>query len=239
MNRATACIVVGILVVGCGQGDTTSKGSPATPKEAQPQSTSSPKPPAVPVSAPWNEEPKAFMGIALDEPLQVSAPKPCPTSYSQLDIGRAKKLGQPCHHEINYKSGKGPYTLCCFGVAPFREKGFVQTWPSALDGNVNYVQVMFLKENFGQVVDALTLKYGPPHTKESRTVKTVGGVALDSTIAKWKGANVEIVADALVERGLDHGEFVEVGGVFVTTSAFHRQAEEEKAEAARKAAGKL
>lgn len=173
----------------------------------------------------WKLEPTSVIGVLLDHPLTASAE----------ECARGEPVAKLCFYRNN------PLEVCCVGVEPFRNIAYVRTSDTHPEGKVGSIEMEFESSDFKQVADILVVKYGRPHKREMKKVKTRGGAEFESVEMSWVGANVGIVATSLSTRFYSESErrLIERGSVVVWTKAYARKEAATADDAARKGAGKL
>lgn len=201
-------------------------------KNMKPETQSPPKPK-------WEQEPSSFMGIELGRPLSISSFARCPKfswAPDNVDFVEAAKLGKLC---LNKERENGTYTIYGFQVPPLKDNAKIKTLDNAGVGAVGNFKIVFNSNNFPQVKEMLTIKYGSPHKIEIEKLKTKGGDEFDNIVLFWSGENVFIRADSLFERSFVSGSIYEMGEINVFTNDYLSKKSDERNDIARKSAAGL
>lgn len=221
-------LTIVLILTGCSkQADTSNAAATGKPKDTTPQTQSSHK-------AKWDKEPSSFIGIVLDQPLKSSVPEKCKSLGSKESPGFCYSLA--------YLKDEG--MIAVDGVQhipPLYPLAHIRTLDGTLDGGVGHIKVNYTSSDFPQVMEMLTIKYGPPHTKEVKKLQSNGGATFDSTSLSWVGENVIIETDSLVERRFSEllGAITERGEINVYTVKFLAQKSRLTSIAAQKGAAGL
>lgn len=151
-----------------------------------------------PESKVWSREPRSFMGVALGEPF--TAPE-CPmkdTPYpDSIDFDAIRQAGVTCFDNSmrKYRSTTG--------VDP---QGQIQILGPALgigytahawleQGRVMSISLTFDSQNFQEMADLFTQRFGEPTTNESSNVQSMAGAIYPQTELTWVGEKTSIVIE--------------------------------------------
>jgi hypothetical protein len=209
----------------------------------------------------WEQEPSSFLGVKLNEPLNVSASGECPIKKSfdeaYMNSKGVKSLPEDLRRKLN-ESGTTdddaikllPEGVLCYRnisntifIKPVRVPSLlsmrVRTDDSSPTGKVEFITSRFKSSDFSQLKNILVAKYGPPHTQANSKVKTQGGAEFDNQILDWLGEEVFIHVESLTERNASKYGISEYGDVQVLTKNFVDKQNAEADRSAQESANKL
>lgn len=180
----------------------------------------------------WDQEPKSFMGIELQKPLNTSI-NGCTQSSNEICYS-VHKVSDSTFLKILQSPIKQFHSIY------IKTMGALDTDPGFPVGRI---EASFNTDEYNQVRDVLIQKYGEPHNEDVSKVKTVGGAEFNNYESYWYGNDVILTLDSLTTRGYDSGKygrnFYSYGTLILTTKGYLDQKIDEKSKNTNTEADKL
>ncbi|RON88458.1 hypothetical protein [Pseudomonas fluorescens] len=128
-----------------------------------------------PAATTWTQEPDSFMGLRFDQKVDVALPA-CPRG-----VGIHKQMCHEPPYTNLYTVNGGPSVGFGYSLSVFAGGSGVESFYLSTNS-----------DNFSQLAELFTTKYGTPQSSTSEVVKTKGGASFTNETLSWRGSKVSI-----------------------------------------------